>query len=187
MSHASAHASGPLRWRRRRHTATSGSAPNVRVAGACLGLRRGVFPARRSSQGGGRAVPSRRAPHPVGRGLDGFVSPPRLAGLGRKEAPTLRVVLSRKHAFAGQLAPQRVRGWGSPSNSGDGTPGPRACPACAGHNTEASARGEGVEGCRRGPAIGPQPTAQDRLFYEIVSRGGCRGWGHGPEGVFLIL
>jgi hypothetical protein len=186
MSHASAHASGPLRWHRRRHTATSGSAPDVRTAAAGLGLRRGVFPAWRFPQGGGRAVPSRRAEHPGGRGLDGFVSPTRLAGPGRKEAPTLRVVLSRKHALAGQLTPQRRRGWGSPADSGDGTPSPRTCPACAGHNTEASARGEGVEGCQRGPAIGPQPTAQDGLFSAIVPEGGC--WkGEGPEGVFFIL
>jgi hypothetical protein len=41
-----------------------------------------------------------------------------------------------------------------------------------------------VEGCRRGPAIGPQPTAQDRLFYEIVSRGGCRDGGTVPKAYF---
>jgi hypothetical protein len=122
-----------------RCAATTGSATRARTAGACLGLRRGVFPARRSPPGGGRAVPSRRAQHPGGRGLDGFVSPTIIARPGRKEAPTLRVVLSRKHAFAGQLAPQRMRGWGSPFDFGDGTPGPRVPSDVASYETRPSA------------------------------------------------
>ena len=55
------------------------------------------------------------------------VSPPRTRGAQAAGAMGLPMDLS-KHALAGQPAPGRMRGWGSQSDSGDGTLGPRALP-----------------------------------------------------------
>src|SRR5438105_2806494 len=66
------------------------------------------------------------------------VSPPRTRGAQAAGAMGMSMDFS-KHAFAGQPAPQRVRGWGSKSDSGDGTPGPRVPSDVAAHETQPSA------------------------------------------------
>jgi hypothetical protein len=66
-----------------------------------------------------------------------------------------------KHAFAGQPAPQRVRGWGSKSDSGDGTPGPRVPSDVASDETRPSAAAVPCPHLRTrsGPAPPQRPAA----------------------------
>jgi len=69
------------------------------------------------------------------------VSPPRTRGAQAAGAMGLPMDLS-KHALAGQPAPGRMRGWGSQSDSGDGTPGPRLPSDVASDDTTPSADAE---------------------------------------------
>ncbi len=66
-----------------------------------------------------------------------------------------------KHAFAGQPTPQRMRGWGSPSDSGDGTPGPRVSSDIAADDTAPSAYAVPCPHLRTrsGPAPPQRPAA----------------------------